>query len=109
MADSRRVIPTVPALGVIGRAIGDALHLLPYRPQLLAAEPGRFLVAEAGTLATKIIGREERRGENWLFVEVGAYHGLGEVLPHPAAGGTRLGRARAWLGTGAIHADRADV
>jgi ornithine decarboxylase len=64
-------------------AIAEGLARLPYRPALLAAEPGRFLVAEAGVLAAAVIGRERRGNETWLFTEVGNYHGLGEVLPTP--------------------------
>ena len=73
----------VPPIEQIGAIVGDALADLPYRPVLVAAEPGRYLVAEAAVLATTVIGRERRAGADWLFVEVGAYHGLGEVLPTP--------------------------
>lgn len=73
----------VPAIEQIGVTVGEALADLPYRPALIAAEPGRYLVAEAAVLATTVIGRERRAGADWLFVEVGAYHGLGEVLPTP--------------------------
>ncbi|MEU4243103.1 type III PLP-dependent enzyme [Actinoplanes sp. NPDC026619] len=78
-----RYVEPVPSIRQIGLAIAEGLDTLPYRPALLAAEPGRFLVAEAGRLAARVIGREQRDGVNWLFLEVGAYHGLGEVLPTP--------------------------
>ena len=73
----------VPPIEAIGAEITEALAGLPYRPALIAAEPGRHLVAEAGVLAATVIGRESRGGQNWLFIEVGAYHGLAEVLQSP--------------------------
>jgi ornithine decarboxylase len=70
----------VPAIGEIGAVIQHALaELLPYRPPLLAAEPGRHLVAESAVLATTVIGRERRADEEWLYVDVGAYNGLMET------------------------------
>jgi ornithine decarboxylase len=78
-----RYLDDVPGLDAIAAAINAGLDDLPYRPAHIVAEPGRFLVAEAAVLATTVIGRETRRGRPWLFLDVGAYHGLGEVLPTP--------------------------
>jgi ornithine decarboxylase len=39
-------------------------ELLPYRPELVAAEPGRHLVAESSVMAAGVIGRERRGDEN---------------------------------------------
>jgi ornithine decarboxylase len=76
-----RYVEPVPSLDRIGGYIRPALdELLPYRPALITAEPGRALVAEAGVLATGVIGREQRGDENWLFVDVSAYHGMMETL-----------------------------
>ncbi|MET0425391.1 MAG: type III PLP-dependent enzyme [Actinoplanes sp.] len=78
-----RYVEDVPSIEEIGAVVRSALGLLPYRPELVAAEPGRYLVAEAAVLAATVIGRAERDGENWLFVEVGAYQGLMEVVQTP--------------------------
>jgi ornithine decarboxylase len=72
-----------PAIEEIGEIIAKEIVDLPYRPGLIAAEPGRHLVAEAGVLATTIIGRETRGDENWLYLEVGAFHGMTEPLQIP--------------------------
>jgi ornithine decarboxylase len=70
----------VPTIAELGETISHALGAhLPYRPPVLAAEPGRYLVAEAGVLVTSILGREVRSGENWLYLDVGAYNGLMET------------------------------
>lgn len=74
----------VPSIGEIGAMVLPAVaELLPYRPDLLAAEPGRHLVAEAAVMAVGVIGREVRAGEHWLFVDVGAYHGMMETIQVP--------------------------
>ena len=75
-----RYVTDVPSISEIGRVVDAALHeLLPYRPEVIAAEPGRHLVAEAAVMATTVLGREVRAGENWLYVDVGAYNGLMET------------------------------
>lgn len=73
----------VPSIETIGAVIGEALDRLPYRPALVAAEPGRHLVAESAVLAAGVVGRTRRGGENWLYVDVSAYHGLMETLQTP--------------------------
>ncbi|AGL20018.1 type III PLP-dependent enzyme [Actinoplanes sp. N902-109] len=74
-------VPTIEEIGaVVTAAVGD---VLPYAPQLLAAEPGRHLVAEAGVMVAGVIGREVRGAENWLFLDVSAYHGLMETIQLP--------------------------
>jgi ornithine decarboxylase len=75
-----RYVDDVPSLSQIGETITTALdELLPYRPALVAAEPGRYLVAESGVLVASVLGREVRAGENWLYLDVGAYNGLLET------------------------------
>jgi ornithine decarboxylase len=75
-----RYVEPVPTLEHVGEAIVSALdELLPYRPAHLAAEPGRFFVAESAVLVASVLGREVRAGENWLYLDVGAYNGLIET------------------------------
>jgi ornithine decarboxylase len=70
----------VPSIQVIGATVLRAVEeLLPYRPALLTAEPGRHLVAEAGVMVATVIGRVRRGGEDWLHLDVGAYNGLMEA------------------------------
>jgi ornithine decarboxylase len=52
---------------------------LPY-PVDLVAEPGRVLVAEAGTMVTTVIGIAERLGRRWVHIDVGAFNGMMEAL-----------------------------
>ena len=71
----------VPSIEQIGTVVERALdELLPYRPAHVVAEPGRHLVAESAVMVASVLGREERAGEEWLYLDVGAYNGLMETL-----------------------------
>jgi ornithine decarboxylase len=75
-----RYVERVPSMRQIAEAIFPALNeLLPYRPAALAVEPGRHLVAESGVMVASVLGREVRAGENWVYLDVGAYNGLMET------------------------------
>jgi ornithine decarboxylase len=78
-----RYVAAEPSIEQIGQVVASELAALPYRPALIAAEPGRFLVAESSVMAATIIGRAMRGDENWLFLEVGAYHALLEPTQTP--------------------------
>ncbi len=70
----------VPSIDEIGEVVSRALaELLPYQPSLVAAEPGRHMVAETAVMVASVLGREQRAGEDWLYLDVGAYHGLIET------------------------------
>jgi ornithine decarboxylase len=45
-----------------------------------AFEPGRSLVANAGSLVTSVIGTAERNGKRWVYVDQSIYAGLLEVI-----------------------------
>jgi ornithine decarboxylase len=76
-----RYVSEVPDIEEIGAAVVPAIdELLPYRPSLLTAEPGRHLVAESGVLVATVLGRETRGDENWIYLDVGAFNGMMETL-----------------------------
>ena len=76
-----RYVSAVPDIEEIGAAVVPAIdELLPYRPSLLTAEPGRHLVAESGVLVATVLGRETRGDENWIYLDVGAFNGMMETL-----------------------------
>jgi ornithine decarboxylase len=75
-----RYVDPVPAIEQYGRVITAGIDdVLPYRPQTVVAEPGRYLVAESAVLVSSVLGREERAGEEWLYLDVGVYNGLMET------------------------------
>jgi len=51
-------------------------------------EPGRAIVATAGTLVTSVVGTATRGGVRWIYLDAGTHHGLFEWLP--AAGGLTM-------------------
>ena len=50
----------------------------------VSIEPGRGIVADAGTLITTVVGLAERAAGHWAYLDAGGYHGLFEAC---AAGG----------------------
>lgn len=75
-----RYIDPVPDIAQYGACITAALgDVLPYLPDTLAIEPGRYLVAESSVMVSTVLGREERAGEEWLYLDVGVYNGLMET------------------------------
>jgi ornithine decarboxylase len=74
-----RYTEPIPSLEAFGRAISHAVARLPY-PVEVVAEPGRALVAEAGVLATTVIGVAERYGRRWVHLDCGAFNGMMEAL-----------------------------
>lgn len=54
---------------------------LPYQPKLIL-EPGRGLVATTAILVTSVIGRVERKGSTWLFLDAGVYNALFEAMAY---------------------------
>jgi ornithine decarboxylase len=75
-----RYVEPVPPIEQYGRVIMAAIEqVLPYQPGTLVAEPGRYLVAESSVMVSSVLGREERAGEEWLYLDVGVYNGLMET------------------------------
>ncbi len=68
-----------PPLAHYGAVITAGLRALPY-PVRAVAEPGRALVAQAGTLVTTVIGTATRAGRRWIHLDAGAFNGLMESL-----------------------------
>jgi ornithine decarboxylase len=77
---ARAAVPT-PEVPSFGTAIMAAVerHLGPDVPSLMA-EPGRVLVADAGTLETEVVLVSERAGRRWVYVDVGLFSGLTETM-----------------------------
>jgi len=69
----------VPPIEDIARHTLTAIDRLPYRPRRIVCEPGRALVAESGVIGASVIGREQRYGSEWVYLDVGAYNGLMEA------------------------------
>jgi ornithine decarboxylase len=75
-----RYTEEVPAVEETAGGIVRSLAQLPYRPSMVCAEPGRYLVAESSVMATTVIGMADRGGERWAYLDVGGYTGLMETI-----------------------------
>ena len=78
--NAAQIVPIADFGREIRRAVDE---LLPYRPETLVCEPGRFLVAESGVLVTTVLDRSRRDGIEWLVLDAGVHQGLagGERFP----------------------------
>jgi ornithine decarboxylase len=65
---SNKVIP----IGEFCKPINEALSELPETVSVLA-EPGRFIVAQAVTSVTSVMGQAERDGKIWYYLDDGIY------------------------------------
>jgi len=84
---------TPPPLDRYADAIRAGLTAFPAPPHV-TAEPGRYLVADAGTLTATVLGTATRAGTRWAYLDAGFYHGLGETDSVP----TRFTPVRAGRG-----------
>ena len=73
----------VPRLESYAERIQQAVeeHFPDFSPRLML-EPGRGLVADAGTLFTQVVlvSRREPDGPRWVYVDVGKFGGLAETM-----------------------------
>ena len=75
-----RYTEPVPGVAEIGARIRSWATATFGPDAAYALEPGRCLVADAGTLVTTVIGKAQRQGKPWLFVDQSIYAGLLEVI-----------------------------
>jgi len=53
------------------------------KDMLVSIEPGRAIVANAGTLVTTVFGKAKRGDKEWLYIDTGTYNGLVEAIETP--------------------------
>lgn len=70
----------VPEMEEIAAALLPALERLFGKKAGLIVEPGRGLVGDAGIMAATVINRARRGDSDWLYLDVGAFHGLIEGM-----------------------------
>ncbi|NDC64115.1 MAG: type III PLP-dependent enzyme [Planctomycetia bacterium] len=71
---------SVPAFGTLARKINHEIDRL-FPPSIeILAEPGRFLVASAGTAVSKIIGKAFRNDKLCYYVDDGVYHTYSGII-----------------------------
>lgn len=73
-----------PPIGAYGEAITASLrrHLGDFRGTVVA-EPGRYLVGDAGVIEAEVVlvaGRPNAQSARWVYLDVGVFNGLTETL-----------------------------
>lgn len=61
-----------PPIGQFCRPIRKALKTLPRKVRVIA-EPGRFIAGPAGTSVSAVVGRAQREGRWWYYLDDGMY------------------------------------
>ncbi len=73
-------VAPIPDIATFCRPIAEALdrHI---RPDIqIIAEPGRYIAASPVTLVTSVIGRSDRDGKRWYYLDDGLYSTFSGVL-----------------------------
>jgi ornithine decarboxylase len=71
---------SVPKFSALARKINHEIDRLFPEPIEILAEPGRFLVASAGSAVSKIIGKAFRNEKTCYYVDDGVYHTYSGVI-----------------------------
>jgi len=76
--------PDIKSFTVLARKLNSEIKRLFSKEDIqIIAEPGRFIVATACTLITKIIGKAVRDGKTCYYLDDGVYHTFsGQVFDH---------------------------
>jgi len=93
----------IPSIEVIGEVINRGLAA--FGPEVrVMAEPGRFLVSDAGWFVCRVVGTATRGGKRWAYLDAGMFGGIietteglqydvvteraGKLVPYTVAGPT---------------------
>ena len=73
-----RHVKPIPSIEVIGEVVNEALKAFPADLQVVA-EPGRYLVSDAGYFVCRVIGTTTRGGKRWMHWDAGLFGGVIET------------------------------
>ena len=68
----------IPSIEAIGAIVNHALRELPQKIRVMA-EPGRYLVSDAGYFVCRVIGTATRAGKRWMYWDAGMFGGVIET------------------------------
>ncbi len=74
-------IREIPSIEEIANVINSAIeeYFPEYEELVVAAEPGRSMVGDAGIMVTEVVLRAERERADWIYLDAGVFHGLMET------------------------------
>ena len=70
-----RHVKPIPSIEVIGAVVNEALKAFPEEVQVVA-EPGRYLVSDAGYFVCRVLGTATRAGKRWMHWDAGLFGGV---------------------------------
>jgi ornithine decarboxylase len=70
-----RHVKPIPSIEVIGEVVNQGLQAFPDEVQVIA-EPGRYLVSDAGYFVCRVIGTATRAGKRWMHWDAGLFGGV---------------------------------
>ena len=73
-----RPVKPIPSIEVIGEVVNEALKAFPEDVQVIA-EPGRYLVSDAGYFVCRVLGTATRGGKRWMHWDAGLFGGVIET------------------------------
>jgi ornithine decarboxylase len=73
-----RHVRPIPSVEVIGNVVNEALKAFPDEVQVIA-EPGRYLVSDAGYFVCRVLGTAARASKRWLHLDAGLFGGIIET------------------------------
>ena len=73
-----RHVRPIPSIEVIGNVVNEALNAFPAEVRVIA-EPGRYLVSDAGYFVCRVLGTATRGSKRWLHLDAGLFGGIIET------------------------------
>jgi ornithine decarboxylase len=73
-----RHVRPIPSIEVIGAVVNEGLKAFPDDVQVIA-EPGRYLVSDAGYFVCRVLGTASRGGKRWMHWDAGLFGGVIEA------------------------------
>jgi ornithine decarboxylase len=70
-----RHVKPIPSIEMIGRVVNEGLQAFPEDVQVIA-EPGRYLVSDAGYFVCRVLGTATRAGKRWMHWDAGLFGGV---------------------------------
>lgn len=73
-----RHVKPIPSIEVIADVVNRAIAQLPDNIRVIA-EPGRYLVSDAGYFVCRVAGTATRKGRRWIYWDAGVFGGIIET------------------------------
>jgi len=73
-----RHVKPIPAIEKIAEIVNHAIRDIPQSVRIMA-EPGRYLVSDAGYFVCRVVGTATRSGKRWMYWDAGVFGGIIET------------------------------